>query len=338
MLPIERVFGTIQGSPGDRVPFTLSLSLYGANFAGCGLSEYYSRYNNYVCGQQAIVNELEPDIIFTPFALVKEAEAFGSVPVYLNNNAPNLMKPAVSKHSEISSIRLPRWEDHSGLNYLIECTRALAEKYRGQLPVAAICCSPTELPALIMGIEGWLDTLLFHPEEARHLMEITGEFFVEFANALFLAGASCIVTFANFSNPTIITRKIAVETMIPVLQKYYSRLKGPVIFHHGGPDILPFLDLYLKLPNLVGLVISPKDSFEDARKIAGQEIALLGNINGPLLLKANLETVNRWTENLLKSRKSDHRFILASSNADVPLETPLINLKAISRLVKHFRP
>ena len=336
MQPIERVFGIILGKPVDRTPFTLTTSLYGASLINCPVPEYFSDPDKYFKGQVAVVNELEPDIIFSPFALVKEAEAFGSESISTANNAPNLKKPVISDYSEISSLELPDIENHRSLIYLIESTRLLAEQYRGQIPIAAICTSPTELPALIMGIEGWIDTLLFHPEEAQLMMKLTSRFFVRFANMLLKAGASCIVTFADFSNPTIITRKIAEQTMIPVLQQAYAQLNGPIIFHHGGPRINPFLDLFPQLPNLAGIVISPKDSFEETRQIAGNDITVFGNLNGQMLWKANPNIIEKWTLNILENRRNDSHFILASSNADIPLETPLENLKTIVRTHKNY--
>ncbi len=335
MLPIERVFGTILGKPVDRVPFTLTTSLYGAKLTNCEIAEYYCNPDKYFRGQMAVVSEFEPDIIFSPFALAKEAEAFGSISTYSGNNPPNIKKPVISDFSEISSLKLPDIENHPGLIYLSESTRLLSGQYKDQIPVAAICTSPTELPALIMGIEGWLDTLLFHPEEAKQLMELTSGFFVSFANSLLAAGASCIVTLANFSNPTIITRKIAEETMIPVLEQNYAQINGPIIFHHGGPRLIPFLDLFPRLPNLAGLVISPKDSFEETRQIVGKEITIFGNLNGQMLLKANPETIKKWTCAILENRKDDQHFIFASSNADIPYDTPLENLKVITRILKN---
>lgn len=335
MLPIERVFGTIMGNPVDRIPFTLTLSLYGAKLINCPLNEYYSNPVEYANGQTAVIDTLEPDIIFSPFALVKEAEAFGSVTAIAGKNAPTLRSPAINDASAISSLQLPDSSNHPSLNYLLESTRLLAEKYKNQIPVAAVCASPTELPALIMGIEGWLDTLLFHPDKAMEMMELTSAFFVDFANSMLNAGASCIVTLGNFTNPAIITRQMALELTLPVLQQNYAKIKGPIIFHHGGPTMNPFLDMYLQLPNIAGIVISPKDSFEETRRIAGNDLTVFGNLNGPLLWKYTPKVIEKLTMEILENRRADHHFILCSSNADVPYDTPLENLKIINRIIKN---
>jgi uroporphyrinogen decarboxylase len=183
-----------------------------------------------------------------------------------------------------------------------------------------------------MGIEGWLDTLLFHPDEASRMLELTSQFFVALANKLLANGASCIVTFANFSNPTILTRGIVQEKMIPVLKECYSQINGPIIFHHGGPPIIPFLDLYPQLPNLAGIVISPKDTFKHVREIVGNDLTVFGNLNGQLLWKANPKTIEKWSFEILNDRKDDQHFIFATSNADIPYDTPLENIRAIKKL------
>jgi len=40
----SRVLATLKGQPVDRRAVSLTLSLYGANFAECSLAEYYSNY------------------------------------------------------------------------------------------------------------------------------------------------------------------------------------------------------------------------------------------------------------------------------------------------------
>ncbi len=336
MLPTDRVSLRLQGKPTDRAPFAPLAPLYGARLISCPLNEYYASPQKYLEGQMAIVDALEPDILFTPFALVMEAEAFGSKAIYFEKNPPNLKVPAIASLADIANLSVPDLENHPCLMYLLESTQLLVEQYKNQIPIAAIVSSPTELPALIMGIENWIDTLLFHPEETRQMMELISSFFVKFANSLLSIGASFIFTPASFSNPTVITHNIAKNIIVPELRKQYAKINGPIVFHHGGARLLPFLELLHNLPNVVGFVLDPRDSFDESRAIMGNDLAIMGNINGPLLLRANPKTIEGWVLKLLENRKNDSKYIMTTSNADIPYDTPLKNLKIITETIKKY--
>jgi uroporphyrinogen decarboxylase len=336
MLPIERVFNRLQGKPTDRVPFAPLTSLYGARLTSCPLDQYYTNPTSYFQGQKAIVDEFEPDILFSPFALVMEAEAFGSKAAYFEKNPPNLKIPGVSGFEEIKNLTAPEIKNNPRLVYLIESTRLLVEHYKNQIPVAAIVNSPTELPAMIMGIENWIDTLLFHPFEAQQMINLCSEYFVSFANIMLSLGAACIITPASFSNPTIITKHIAETVMVPEMHKVYARVNGPIVFHHGGARLIPFLDLLHNLPNVVGFVLDPRDSFDEAREIIGNDLTVMGNLNGQLLLKANPKIIESWTIKLLENRVNDRKYIMTTSNADIPYDTPIENINIIASTIKKF--
>jgi uroporphyrinogen-III decarboxylase len=64
---------------------------------------------------------------------------------------------------------------------------------------------------------------------------------------------------------------------------------------------------------------------------------LLGNINGPNLFRLKLEHITKLCHTILTEQKEDHRFILATSAADVAYDTPLENIKAMVDSVKDFK-
>ena len=83
MTGMERVIAALHGAGADHRAFTMTLSLYGAKLTSCPLNEYYTIPEQYLKGQMAVAQQCRPDIIFTPFALALEAQAFGSDIVFL---------------------------------------------------------------------------------------------------------------------------------------------------------------------------------------------------------------------------------------------------------------
>ncbi len=337
MNSVERVFAAVGGNPVDRPAVALTLSLYGAKLTQCPIKEYYTNPKAYADGQSAVREEFQPDLLFTPFALAAEGEAFGSQVVYLDKFAPNITKPAIGSAKEIGHLRIPDIDSHPRLLFIRESVRLMASRYGGQVPIVGITLSPIDLPALIMGIDAWLETLLFDKEAARQFMEMTTQFFIKWANALLSDGANILVLPCNFSNPDIVTEKVLKDMAIPLFRDAFSQVKGPMVIHHGGARIAPFLEHYNPLPNVAAFVIDSRDTFAEAREKVGTKRLLIGNIDGPNLWRKNPETIHVKCNKLLQDRSNDRHFIMSSSNADVAYDTPAENIHAMIQSAVDFK-
>ncbi|WP_300667278.1 uroporphyrinogen decarboxylase family protein [Desulfoluna sp.] len=336
MNSMERVLAALQGRKRDRRAVTLTLSLYGAKLTGCPLKEYYTSPQAYLKGQQAVIEHCRPDILFTPFVLTAEAEAFGSEIVYLAKSPPNLRKPVIRHGREMASLPDPDMETHPRLRYLRESTRLLAEASQGTRPVAGLLLSPVDLPALIMGIDGWLETLLFDPENTRRTLEKTTRFFVRWANTLVAEGADLLVIPSMFSHPKILTPNILETTVMPALTEAFQEVNAPLVFHHGGNPLSTCMGLYDDLPNVAAFALDDRDSFADVREQIGREKLLMGNINGPNLWRLTPEEIRTACRALLDDRADDDRFVIATAGADVAYDTPLENITTLVEAVESF--
>ena len=337
MNSMERVLGAIQGTPVDRRPVALTLSLYGARLSQCPLKEYYTNPQRYLDGQLAVLEQCRPDVLFTPFALTAEAEAFGSERVFFDKGPPNIKKPAVGCAADFIKIPLPDIDSNPSLLYLREATRLLAASAKGTVPVAAITLNPVDLPAIVMGIDNWLETLLFDELATRLVLDKACAFFIAWANALLTDGANFIALPSMFTNPRIITKKIVEKTILPAVRAAFAEIKGPIVFHHGGNRLQEFMPLYTTLPNVAAFVIDSRDHFSEIRKHTGPERVLMGNINGPNLWRLKPEQVKELCEKILTERQDDPHFILATSDADIAYDTPLENITAIMDTVAAFK-
>lgn len=334
MTSLERVVAAMEGKPQSRPPFTLALSLYGARLTGCPLIQYYRDPGRYAEGQQAVMALCAPDILFGPFALTLEAEAFGSQLIFLPTNPPNVRKPSVRRPDDFLRLGLPDVDSHPSLLYLRESIRLLAGEYKGDTPICGIITAPVDLPAIIMGIDQWIETLLFAPQTAAAILEVTGRHFIGLANALLSDGADFIGLTTVFSNPMILFKKLIDEMIMPALDRSFRELKGPIVFHHGGNPMVPFLRDYLALPNVAAFAVDHRDSLAEARSILGPGRLLLGNLNGPVLSRAPVEAVLGTVGRILQDRRDDPCFIFSTSSADVPWDTSPELIQAVVEKIR----
>jgi len=337
MNSIERVFAAVEGKSTDRPAVTLTLSLYGSKLTGCPSEEYYTNPQAFADGQTAVLEEFHPDILFSPFALAAEGEAFGSQIAYLKNNAPNISRPVATSVEEVIKLNIPDIDSHPRLQFIRESVRLLSAKHGDSTPIAGITMSPVDLPAVIMGIDAWLETLLFDKEGTKRVIEITSQFFVKWANTLLSDGANVLVLPCDFSNPRIVTENILKEIATPVFKETFSEIKGPIIIHNGGARIVPFIKHYDMLPNVAAVLLDSRDSISKARDEVNPTRLLMGNIDGPNLYRKSPERIHKECEKILTDRQDDHHFILASSSADVAYETPKENIHAMIRAAKDFK-
>lgn len=337
MNSMERVMAAIQGQDTDRRPFSLVMSMYGARLAKQPLEAYYTSPELYLQGQKAVHTALAPDILFAPFALALEAGAFGCEIVFLEDNPPNVKKPLFKDLEEAVDMKRPTLGESPQLEYLLESTRLLAQEFGTDVPIAACVSAPVDLPAMLLGVDGWLETLLFQPLVLAAVMEQCTAHFVEYCSALLENGAAFIACPLMFVNPRIVSPDIAEDTVIPLLKTAFAQIPGPIVFHHGGNRLSKFMHLFQGLPNVAAYVLDERDSFTEARQVLGEHTPLLGNISGPHLSKRPPEEIASRTRALLEDRRDDPHFILCTSSADVPWGTPMENLLAVRDTVVNFK-
>lgn len=330
----DRVFAAARGEPTDRRAFALVLGLYGARLTGCPLSEYYSRPERYLAGQQAVVDLVDPDILFSPFALALEARAFGCTLKHFDTAPPNVVRPACKGLADLAALRVPDLTRDPGLRYLVDSTRLLAREFGSSKPIAAVLTAPMDLPALLVTIGEWIEALLFYPEARDELLRRTSDHFVALASALFEAGASFVVIPAMFTNPQLLTPQLVRQHVLAPLSLAVSRLPGPVVLHHGGNPLAAHLDIFKDLPNVLGFALDHRDSFAEARAIIGEVPVLLGNLSGPHLPGLPPQEAYARTRAILADRAADPRYIFCTSNADIPWSTPPETIQAVARAVR----
>jgi uroporphyrinogen decarboxylase len=212
----------------------------------------------------------------------------------------------------------------------------MAHDFKGSKAIASVLHSPCDLPALLMGIEMWIDTLLFHPAEVDAILQKTIEHFVTLGNEYLARGASFLVVPVNFTNPMIITNRIF-EKLMPYLAEAFRRLNGPVVIHNGGCKILPFISQYARLPNVTAILPEHRESFEEARTVIGANLVLMGNLDGPGIANLTPDEASAATLRILENRKADRHFIFATSNGDIPYDTPGETVVAIARTIRGFK-
>lgn len=332
----ERVMGTIKGETVDRRPVGAVLCMTGAKLAGCSLETYYNEPERYVEGQRAVVEKYEPDILLSPLCVAHEAKAFGCEIRYFNNNPPNITKRAIASAKEIGNLKIPHWDEDPGLLYIRESIRRLSQAYHGQIPLGAVWMEPMDMLANALGLETYMELMLFNKSAFDDIMNQMIDFCVGYGNAMLQDGADLLINFGSLLNQASITRGMAETIALPILERIYPQINGGILLHAGGYKMESFMDLYTQLPNLLGFVIDSKDSLSRSRLAAGRDKVILGNIEGPHLDIWTPDQIHKICTRMLTEMSEDKHYILVASAADIPYDTSEAQIQALMKAPRIF--
>lgn len=333
MNSLERVLAALQGQPSDRPAFFLNASLYGARLTGATLADHYTRAEVYAEGQMAVRETFSPDLLISPFFVPALGEAFDSTWRARPNQAPNVVRFAARSAEEMLRMPLPDVDGHPRLLYLRETIRTLSKAYAGEVPIFGVLVSPADIPPLVIGLEAWIDALLFEPDTARALLERLTPFFLDLGKAMLQDGATGLALTCNLANGFIVTDTVAESLTLPNLKTALAEIPGPVIFHHGGCPILDQLERFKDLPNVVAYFVDVDEDLGAARRALGPGPIVMGNLNGPGLLHLSPGEVQARCERAFSQKGEDPRFILATCSADIQIDTPPEAILAIREAV-----
>ena len=324
-----RLMNTLMGQPVDRVPVLAVLGAYGGKLTNTDLKTLYHDPAAWVAGQQAVQETFGFDLVMTEFNYSAIAEAFGGQVAWFSDQAPNMKRPATDSAEAALGLTLPDPQRTGRLPAILESTRRLAEYYQKKVPVIGVVPGPGILPSLLIGMEQWMETLLFDQDTARKLLDHTGQFFVTWANALLQAGADCLVVTEGMAAAEIAPRNLFAEQFLPHLQATFAQVQGPKVLHQTGGSINHILDLLPGLTGLVAVAVGSKDDLTQARALVGPELTLIGNLDNLCFPSASPEELYAMALDCLRTAAPNGHFILSNAGADISLGTAPETLQAL---------
>ncbi|MFI0376912.1 MAG: uroporphyrinogen decarboxylase family protein, partial [Candidatus Thiodiazotropha sp.] len=332
----NRFAAAVTGVKADRRAFAGAFSLYGAKLTGCPLERYYNDASLYLDGLSAVVENIATDVILTPLFMTEMAEAFGGKIKYFKNQAPNLIEPAISNLADLPLLKIPDIYSSPRLVYTREVVRGMKQRYGNKKIIGGVLIGPTEIPIMIAGLNNWLSAVIDHSEHIKQMYDITVPLFIEYANNLIAEGADFICMPAAFTTPKIMTRHLVENHTVPILKEVLPEIKKPIYLHHAGAAYNEFLDLLADLPNVEGFITDERDVLRESRTKIGPTTVLMSGLNGVNMDRTTPEEIYDRVKAILHDRIEDPHFVFTLTGPDIPFNTPLENLTAVSDAIREF--
>jgi len=215
---------------------------------------------------------------------------------------------------------------HPAMVVVLDALRLLRERFPDVCLVGKVF-GPWTLAYHLFGVEQFLLMTLDDPEEVHRILAALIPLPEFFARAQIQAGAD-VMTLADHATGDLVSAPMYRDFLWPLHGELARDIPCPVILHICGDtaDRIP----YISRTGLACFHFESKVHARIARWLAGDRIALMGNINNPeTLLSGTPEEVAREVQVCLRAGIE----IIAPECA-VPLTTPTRNLQAIARAAR----
>lgn len=338
MNAIERLTTVMMGNIPDRVPIMGNLLEQGAKELGLSIKEYYSKGEYVAEGQLKLREKYCYDNLSGFFYAGREAEMLGCRHIIFSDiGPPNVGHLIIKDYKDIENLKIPK--DISQLpafEELAKCIKLLKQEAGGKYPVGSSVISSFSLPAILMGIDKWLDLLLNGPESLRkELLEKCSNFCIRLINALREVGADGV----SYSNPVGSADFFNIDQFKELSLEWIIRdikTAGPdgITYFNGGGRINPMLDSLIEHTGILTYYINPLDDVAEAKNIIGDRGISSGVINDIPLMDWDRNTIYNEVKTIMRTGAEGGRFLFGT--LVMPYMIPEENIRHLFNAAREY--
>lgn len=334
----ERLLATIEGRQMDRVPIFTILLDQGARELGLSVEKYYSSGESVAEGQLRLRAKYGYDNVWSLFYVGKEAELLGSQKIIFSEEGPpNVEDFIIKTPDDIRNLRVPDdLREHPAFQEPLKCLKILKQEVGGKHPICAYLTASATIPALLMGMDNWMELALLGPNDLRdELLAKCSDFFQKEIAAYREAGADVLVYSNPFGSTDIIPRRFFHEVSMPWMERDLKPggVDG-VVYYCGGAR---FNNVILDVREHLGIgayYLSPMDDIAEGKRIIDGTGLTCGVINDIMLLSWTPAEVRSEVRRIMEAGAPGGRFLFGTLL--MPYRIPEANIHAMIEAAIEF--
>jgi uroporphyrinogen decarboxylase len=340
MTSYERVMAVLNGERPDRIPVFPLVSQWCVRQAGFFVYDAIFNAEKYVYAQYYCLREFGYDMVRDLAGTHCESEAMGSKLNFPKDAFPSVSEFAIKDlPNDLRKLRVPDPYRDGRMPIVLEGIHRLKELCRGETPVMAYLQAPFRHASMLRGPDKILRDVYKDAEMVQELLELCVVTQIVWGTALVHVGADILFISDPMASGDMISPKIWMTFAHPYTTRVVSALKKlgiKMIMHICG-------DTSDRLQSMADtgvdcLSLDNKVNMAEARKVLGDRIALMGNLDpSGMLMFGSAEQVEGEGLNLLDSASGTRRNYILSSGCGVPISTPPENIRAMVRAAKKFK-
>jgi len=331
MTGMERLSAAINGTLADRIPVFCNLLDQGAKELGLSLEEYYSSGEHVAEAQLKMRAKYGYDCLWSLFYVGKEAELLGcSKMIYAKDGPPNVGEMIIRKYDDIARLQVPDdISSHPAFAEELKCLRILKAEAGGRYPVCAYLTASMTMPAMLMGMEKWMQMLMLGPHDLRdELLAKCSDFFRKQISAYRAAGADVLVYSNPFGSTDFIPRKFFNDLSL----LWMERDLGPggtagVVYYCGSARFNNVIDTVIRRLGIGVFYLSPMDDVAEGKQLVAGRGLTCGVINDIMLLEWSREEIRAEVKRIIEAGKPGGKFLFGT--LVMPYNIPEENIRTM---------
>ncbi len=281
MTPLDILVAAINGTPAPRIPVFCNLLDQGARELGMHQKDYYASGEHVAEGQLRMNRRYGHDNVWSLFYVGKEAEFFGCKEIlYAEDGSPNVADYVIQSWDDIEKLEVP--DDltaHPAWTETGRCLKVLKDEVGDSHPICAYLTASTSMPALLMGMDKWMELLMGGPADlVGLLLAKCCEFFQKEVAAYRAAGANVLVYSTPFGSHYFVGRKRFETFSMPWMKRDLAPGGiGGIVYYCG---MAPFNEVIPAVMDELGIAIhyvSPLADLAEAKRIIQDRLPQHGN-------------------------------------------------------------
>lgn len=323
-------FGTLAGGgQPDRVPVACNLLEQGADQLGMSIEEYYSKPEHVAEAQLKMQKKYGYDCMWGFTHIPALTQMLGSRKVlYTESGPPNVGHMVIRKPEDIEKLDVSGdFKDTEALQQWMAIIRML--KAEAQVPVLSSAVGAFTLPAILMGMEKWMELLFFGPESLRNEMLMKCSIFNrKLITALREAGVDLITYMNPMSTKAFIDYGTYEKMCLPWVSEDFKGIgTDGIIYFNGGGEMNHILDSLIENTGITTYYLHPNDDIAEAGRIINGRALFAGVINDIMLIKWTKEQVEAEVSRIIEEGMAISGFFFGT--LVMPYQIPEENIRTM---------
>jgi len=311
------------------------LSFPSVGLLGISVSELIGSSERQAQGMKCIADAVDSAASLSMMDLSVEAEAFGSVIRFSENEVPTVTGSIIADLEETEALKIPQVGAGRTGRYVEAIGKAV--RLITDRPVFAGVIGPYSLAGRLMDISEALANCLAEPDMVHAAMRKTSAFLIAYITAYKQTGANGVVIADPLTG--LLSDKLASEFSTPYVRQIVEAVQSnefAVVYHNCGNNTIQMIGSLLRTGCTAYHFGDSIDMAEMMRHIPA-DVAALGNVSPAREFRGGTpESIYNETLRIMEACCPAHPNFIISSGCDIPPLSSWDNINAFFRAVKDY--
>ena len=331
MTALNILNAAIDGTKAPRIPVFCNMLDHGARELGLLQREYYANGEHVAEGQLRLRARYGYDNVWGLFYVGKEAEFFGCRNILFSEDGPpNVAEFVIKDYDDIARLEVPDdITQHPAWAETRKCMEILCREVGHSHSICAYVTASTTLPALLMGMEKWLELLLNGPTEVRdELLRKCSDFCRNEIAAYRAAGANVLIYSTPFGSTSFVGMKRFHDLILPWMKRDLAQ-NGPtnIVYYCGMAPFNNVIDQVMSELGIATYYISPIADLGEAKTIIGARALTCGVIDDIKMIRYTPKETRAEVKRICEIGKPGGHFLFGTGV--MPESVPEANIRAM---------